>query len=209
MDFFQHQETARRKTGLLVFYFVVAVVLIVLLANALQCGMVWRLDPGLVQWAYQMTRDTPLPDNDLLRAARAGYAREPMALRPPFVLIGDNLSTTRFWHGERRTVWARDWVKIWTDGTGVFATTDCEDQGFLDVLQIFSKEGRVDLKRVLVLRTASNYCTPPPGAAVISTIGDESTGTVPALEACYRVGSVVAHELLEHWDRYSDRIPSR
>jgi Zn-dependent protease with chaperone function len=35
MDFFQHQETARRKTGLLVFYFVVAVVLIVLIAYAI------------------------------------------------------------------------------------------------------------------------------------------------------------------------------
>ena len=31
MDFFQHQESARRKTGLLVFYFLIAVVLIVLL----------------------------------------------------------------------------------------------------------------------------------------------------------------------------------
>src|SRR5579871_6434479 len=32
MDFFQHQETARRKTGLLVFYFAAAVIAIVLLA---------------------------------------------------------------------------------------------------------------------------------------------------------------------------------
>ncbi|HEY2157870.1 MAG TPA: Zn-dependent protease with chaperone function, partial [Isosphaeraceae bacterium] len=35
MDFFQHQETARRRTGLLILYFVAAVVLIVLLAYAL------------------------------------------------------------------------------------------------------------------------------------------------------------------------------
>ena len=34
MDFFQHQDTARRKTGLLVFYFAAAVVLIVLMAYA-------------------------------------------------------------------------------------------------------------------------------------------------------------------------------
>ncbi|HEY2156873.1 MAG TPA: M48 family metallopeptidase, partial [Isosphaeraceae bacterium] len=34
MDFFQHQETARRKTGLLVFYFAAAVVLIVLMTYA-------------------------------------------------------------------------------------------------------------------------------------------------------------------------------
>jgi Zn-dependent protease with chaperone function len=39
MDFFQHQETARRKTGLLVFYFTVAVVLIVLLVYAIVAGL--------------------------------------------------------------------------------------------------------------------------------------------------------------------------
>jgi len=38
MDFFQNQETARRKTGLLVFYFVVAVALIVLLVYAIVAG---------------------------------------------------------------------------------------------------------------------------------------------------------------------------
>jgi Zn-dependent protease with chaperone function len=38
MDFFQHQETARRRTGLLIFYFGAAVVLIVLLAYAIIAG---------------------------------------------------------------------------------------------------------------------------------------------------------------------------
>src|SRR5436190_15734025 len=102
-------------------------------------GMAWKLDAGLVRWAFQMTKDVALPDNDLLKAARAGYPSEAVAQRPPFVFIGDGLSTTRFWHGARRTQWARDWVKLWTDGAGVFAMTDCEDQGIMDVLQIFAK----------------------------------------------------------------------
>ena len=41
MDFFQHQEIARRKTGLLVFYFVVAVVLIVVLVYAILAGLLF------------------------------------------------------------------------------------------------------------------------------------------------------------------------
>jgi len=59
-----------------------------------------------------------------------------------------------------------------------------------------------------MLRSASNYCTPPTGQGVLTTIGDESLGTVPAYEAQYRAGSVVVHELLEHWDRYREQIPS-
>ena len=38
MDFFQNQETARRKTGLLIVYFIAAVVLIVLLSYAIVAG---------------------------------------------------------------------------------------------------------------------------------------------------------------------------
>jgi len=63
MDFFQHQETARRKTGLLVFYFLIAVALIVLMVYAIVAGalmmsrprdqshsltVVQFLDPGLL-----------------------------------------------------------------------------------------------------------------------------------------------------------------
>ena len=40
MDFFQHQETARRKTGLLIFYFVVAVVLIILMTYSIVAGAI-------------------------------------------------------------------------------------------------------------------------------------------------------------------------
>ena len=39
MDFFQHQETARRQTGLLIVYFLVSVVLIVLLVYAIVAGV--------------------------------------------------------------------------------------------------------------------------------------------------------------------------
>src|SRR5277367_128152 len=45
--------------------------------------MVWKLSPGLVSWAYELTRDTALADTEDLKAARAGYASEPAALTPP------------------------------------------------------------------------------------------------------------------------------
>ena len=58
-----------------------------------------------------------------------------------------------------------------------------------------------------MLRTGSNYCMPPPGQSVETTIGDELLGTNTALEAAYRTGSVVAHELLKNWPRYEDKVP--
>jgi purine nucleoside permease len=168
-------------------------------------GMVWRLDAGLTQWAYRLTRDTPLPDNDRLRAARARYGSEPTALKPPHVFVGDVLGTTRFWHGELRTRWARDWVKTWTDGAGVFAMTDCEDQGIMDVLALHAKAGRVDIRRVLVLRTASNYSRQPDGA--VARLEFTPGGTEAGFEAAYRVGSPVVRALVDGWATYADTLP--
>jgi len=44
----------------------------------------YQLNPGLLQWAYALTKDTPLPDNDSLRGFRARYTRHPKpGSRPP------------------------------------------------------------------------------------------------------------------------------
>jgi Zn-dependent protease with chaperone function len=45
MDFFQHQESARRRTGLLIFYFVAAVALITLLTYAIVAGALLLTKP--------------------------------------------------------------------------------------------------------------------------------------------------------------------
>lgn len=167
--------------------------------------MVWRMDPGLTQWAYQLTKDIALPDTAHLAEVRARFAEEPEAVKAPHVMIGDDLGTVRFWHGDLRTQWARDWVKIWTGGEGVFVMSECEDQGILDVLSLFGRAGRVDMRRVLVLRTASNYTREPKGEpqAVAFTEG----GAAAAFESAYRVGAPVVKALVAGWSKYADTIP--
>jgi purine nucleoside permease len=169
--------------------------------------MVWMLNPGLVNWAYALTRDIALPDTADLRAARAGYLSEPAAMKPPQVFLGDEVSTTRFWHGERRTQWARDWMTLWTDGAGTFAMTACEDQGILDVLDLFTRAGRVDNRRVLVLRTASNYSREADGAD--PTLRFAHGGAGAAFEAAYRVGSPVVKALVAGWNQYAAQPPTK
>jgi len=168
--------------------------------------MVWTLNPGLVSWAYGLTRDIALPDNPQLQAVRAKFPSEPAALQPPRVILGDELGATRFWHGARRTQWARDWVKLWTDGRGAFAMTACEDQGILDVLSLFAREGRVDAGRVLVLRTASNYSREGDGED--QGVRFAHGGAAAAFEAAYRVGSPVVKALVAGWDRYATTPPA-
>jgi purine nucleoside permease len=170
--------------------------------------MAYKLNPSLVAWAYGLTRDVPIPDSKEMAAFRAQYAGFPNAIKPPFVLLGDSFGTSRYWHGRILTRWANDWTKLWTDGDGNFVMADMEDQGFACAMTRLSKMGKVDFQRVLFLRTASNYCMPPPKMDANTSMHADYAGYIPSLEAAYRVGSVVVHELAGNWDKYRDRLPT-
>jgi purine nucleoside permease len=172
-----------------------------------ELSMAYPLNQSLARWAYAMTKDIVIPDTPALQKQREAWVGFPNAQRPPFVLMGETLGSVRYWHGPSRSQWARDWVKLWTKGQGMFAMTNMESQSAARTMQTMSKLGLVDLQRVLVLRTASNPSSPPPGVDPLATIGDEEPGQVAAYEANYRVGVPVVKEILQHWSRYQDVIP--
>jgi purine nucleoside permease len=174
-------------------------------------GEAYHLDPAIVDWAYRLTKDVTLPDSEQMRGARAAYPTD-AARRPPFVLKGDTLSAGTFWHGKLLNEWAIDWVKYLTGGKGDFATTAMEDTGTLQSLSLLAKSGRVDLKRVLVLRTASNFDMPPPGVTAAENLARTKLGQysafLPSLEAAWRVGNTVVEELVRNWAKYRDLVPA-
>ncbi len=175
----------------------------------------YHLDPGLVDWAYKLTANTPLEDNASLKAIRARYADQPAALTPPHVMKGDEITANNWWLGAIMNKMAEDWMTYWSGGQGVSVTTAMEDGGILNSLQRLAGTAQVDPKRVLVLRTASNYSTPGKGQTAAEFLRTESSDDsaselsafIPALEAAYRVGSPVVNELSGHWSQYRDHVP--
>jgi len=175
--------------------------------SADELGMAYPLNQDLARWAFNLTRTVAIPDSPALKQQRKAWNGFPNAQRPPFVLMGETLGSVRYWHGKGRSQWARDWVKLWTKGQGVFAMTNMESQSAARMMQTFAKLGMVDRNRVMVLRTASNPSGPPPGVDPLSSIGDEAPGQVAAYEANYRVGAPVVHEIIAHWNEYENRVP--
>jgi purine nucleoside permease len=172
--------------------------------------VVYSLNPSLVDWAFQLTKNLPPPDSEALAANRALYKGFPNAQHPPAVLEGDSVGADHFWSGAIMTRWAEDWVRIYTRGSGSLAIADCEDQGIVLAMQELDRLGRADARRLLILRTASNYTVPPPGVSAQKYLFDDlasSAGYLPALEANYRVGSTVVNALLKNWDRYENQLP--
>jgi purine nucleoside permease len=176
-------------------------------------SQVFRLDPGLVNWAYELTKDIKLPDTAGMAERRKKFSQYPNAQRPPFVLKGDTLSAETFWHGKLLSQWADEWVKYHTDGRGNYVMTAMEDTGTLQSLTWLARAGRVDVKRVLVLRTASNADQPEDGMTASESLFGEKLGSysayIPSLESAYRVGSVVVHELVTNWARNEKELPQK
>ena len=174
-------------------------------------GQFYHLDPGLVHWAYARTKDTVVPDTAGMKKFRANFVGFPQAMKPPFVLIGDNLCSATYWQGTLGTAWARRWVKLYTHGAGTFVTSSCEDSGFMQAMSFLGKAGKADLRRALVLRTASDYSVPRPGVTSAESLQYGSTNAYmaedEAFESAYVVGSVVVRELVGGWPKYQDQIP--
>lgn len=175
-------------------------------------GEVYALNQSLVAWAVRLTQRIALSDSDSLRKFRARFSGFPNALKPPFVTRGAILSAGTFWHGSKLDDWANAWVRYYTGGKGNYMVAAMEDSGTLQALTFLSQAGRVDLKRVLVLRTVSNYDREGPGTTAADSLKEMVSGNysayIPALEAAETVGDKVVSDIVEHWAERENTIPS-
>jgi len=170
-------------------------------------GQVYALNSGLAEWAFNLTRSIPLADPDKLKQIRAKFDGA-AAQRPPFVMLGDEISSSTYWHGKLFDAWASEWVPYFTGGQGQFVTTAMEDTGTLLSLKNLANAGRIDWQRILVLRTVSNFDQQPRGMSAADSLARQRIGAysayLPSLEAAYTVGHAVVHELLANWSKYAN-----
>jgi purine nucleoside permease len=174
-------------------------------------GETYQLLPSLVDWAFRQTRDMRLDDNQAMRAQRAKYGSYKAAQTPPRVLKGDTLSSGTFWHGRKLSEWANGWVKYHTGGRGSYVTTAMEDTGTLQALTFLAADGRVDKRRVLVLRVGSNFDQQRDGITAAESLAETKIGSyvayLPAIDAAHRVASVVVRRLVQGWSQYREKLP--
>ncbi len=137
---------------------------------------VYQLNASLADFAFGLTASVVLPDDTNLQQVRAGYPTYPNALKPPFVLEGDDLAADTFWTGDLLNSWAEKWISYWTVGRGSFAMGDFEDAAIGQALQFLSQVGRADKNRLLVLRGGSDYTVQPRGKTPAQFLATENSG---------------------------------
>lgn len=179
-------------------------------------GIRFHLNPALTAWAFHLTEHTSLLDTPEIAARRRQYlaadAHSP-AHRPPFVLLGADLSASTFWHGKLLSQWAHDWVAYQTQGQATYAVCGMEDTGTLEALTFLAAAHRVDRDRVLVLRAASNFDQQRDGITAAESLAETKirnySAYIPALENAYRVGHLILDALVQDWPHTRDHIPTR
>jgi purine nucleoside permease len=105
---------------------------------------------------------------------------------------------------------ARRWTRLLTGGKGVYCTTQEEDNATLNALTRGSESGLVDLKRIAVLRSGSDFDRPYPHQSVL-----ESLQAQRALPGAVRVSAVnlvhagmpLVEAIVQHWDLWQHGVP--
>lgn len=168
---------------------------------------VFQLNPALVEWAFTLSQDVELMDNEQAAEYRANYPAGTPASEPPSVLRCDTLAASTYWHGALLSGWAQWWMEQWTDGAANYCTTEMEDSGTLTALTRMAERGLVDLDRVMVLRTASNFDQPYPGQTPAESMAASSGGFIPSVVNAYRVGSAVTDHIIAEWETWEAGVP--
>ena len=172
---------------------------------------VFRLDEVLLQKALALSHAATLEDSEDIRAYRQHYPRAP-ANQPPTVIQCDTLSGDTWWSGRRLGDHARRWTGLLTDGKGVYCTTQQEDNATLNALTRGSRSGLIDLRRVAVLRTGSDFDRPYPHQGVLESMqAQRAMGSAVRISAdnLVRAGMPLVEAIVRDWNLWQDGVPQR
>jgi purine nucleoside permease len=169
---------------------------------------VFQMDSTMTGWAYRLSKDVPLQDDPKARASMQNYP-EAIARGAPFVTTCAILGVNDFIHGTLMSEWSAWWVSQWTEGKGEFCMSADEEGGIFTALQRLAEAKRVDMRRVMVLRVATDIDRQYPGQTAGESLAESlnSTFGFVGLENIYRVGSPVVREILGNWERWQDGPP--
>jgi purine nucleoside permease len=167
----------------------------------------FRLDEALLQKALALTHNVKLEDNQRARAYRALYRRAP-ANQAPAVIQCDTLSGDTWWHGHKLGAHARAWSKLLSDGGATYCTTQQEDNATYNALARAAAVGKVDLRRLAVLRTGANFDRPYPGQSALASLMVDSGGFMPAIHNLYNAGAPLVRDIVERWPQWREGVPA-
>ncbi len=171
---------------------------------------VFKMDESLLQRAYTLSRSAVLEDSEDVRAYRRHYPAEP-ANQPPKVVICDTATSDTWWVGERLSDHARHWTELLTQGAGDYCTTQQEDNATLTALARAALSALMDLRRVAILRSGSDFDRPYPQQKVLDGLRSQLKikGTIRiSTHNLVDAGMPLVDDIVQHWEQWKNGVPT-
>lgn len=171
---------------------------------------VFRLNEALLQKALALSKGVALEDSDDVRAYRSHYDKAP-ANQPPQVILCDTVTADTWWAGPHLEEHARHWVRLLTDNEGLYCTTQEEDNATMNALTRASQSGLVDLQRVAILRTGSDFDRPYAGQNTADSLHTQSTlaGAIKtSTDNLVRAGLPLVQAIVSQWPQWQTGVPA-
>ncbi|TBU38215.1 purine nucleoside permease [Dichomitus squalens] len=163
----------------------------------------FELNDALRQRAVALARKAKLNDTASAQQYRQLYASEPQyaaALGEPRVLACDTATSDVWWSGALLGAAFENTTTLFTNGTGVYCTTQQEDGAVLGALLRGALARRVDFGRVIAMRTASDFDRPPPGmSAADNLFNGQYAGYDASVRNVYLAGVQVVQGVVNEW----------
>jgi len=170
---------------------------------------VFRMDEALLQKALKLSHGVLLEDSADVAAYRKAYPRSP-ANAAPAVTQCDTASGDIWWGGRRLGERVTRWTRLLTDGHGQYCTTQQEDNATLLALTRGAQSGRVDIHRVAVLRTGSDFDRPYPGQSAVDGMLKQRSldgATTISTDNLVRAGLPLVENIVADWARWQVGVP--
>lgn len=166
---------------------------------------VFEVNAELRTIAANFARKANLSDSSVAQAYRPRYQTSSeeykAATLPPSVVECDVATSDVYYSGNILASAFENTTKILTNGTGDYCASAQEDNATLEVLIRSAAHKLTDFSRIIIMRTASDFDRPYPGAsATYNLLYSEQGGFEPALKNLYVAGIKVVEGILEGWN---------
>ncbi|MCJ1359386.1 MAG: hypothetical protein MMC33_009388 [Icmadophila ericetorum] len=163
---------------------------------------VFEVSDSLRSLAIGFAKTATLADSKAAQAYRANYASTPAykpGSEPPAIVACDTATSDVYFTGALLSETFDKYTRLFTNGTGIYCTTEQEDTATLESLLRAAVTGLVDFSRIIVMRTASDFDRPYAGQSILDNLEYGFQGFEPSIHNIYRAGVKVVEGIVNGW----------
>ena len=164
---------------------------------------VFEVNEPLRRIAMSFAETATLNDSTAAVAYRAKYASNSAyeaGSASPGVVACDTATTDVFYSGALLSEAFDNTTALFTNGSGVYCSSEQEDTATLEALQRAAANKILDFSRIIIMRTGSDFDRPYPGQAVTTNLFYAKQGYPVSLQNVYLAGVKVVQGIVGGWN---------